>query len=364
MHCSIMRWSKKQQVLLAFLLGVMVMLLAWRISTQRETSHRIIKGDVAAYLMTKGQLVVPTESSFEVKTSDYRMFTLTATDLPMDQSGSVVIMTISNDTKSFGCVQQHPSIALNRYLEMIGVLDYPRNLTSIAMLTHDEDVYLVWRKVFKERFSELQYQSIKVVYRPSSFVLGANDRHADNVQTTRRREIARQRNFLLTRALEDHEHVLWIDADMVRIPKQVLSKMVSSGKDIIATQTLDGPIFYDKNTWVGPRTKPSAVQLEMIERGERTDFVPFPDQGSKFLDDFQDSGEEFVRLDSVGGTLLYVKAKVHRDGAIFPTQLLIGASWKSEGYDGIETEGLCHLAERLGYLCWGMPKEKARHIIC
>jgi hypothetical protein len=31
-----------------------------------------------------------------------------------------------------------------------------------------------------------------------------------------------------------------------------------------------------------------------------------------------------------------------------------------EGYDGIETEGICFTAKTLGYKCWGMPLDKDR----
>eukprot|EP00475_Leptophrys_vorax_P002983 TRINITY_DN11713_c0_g1_i1.p1 TRINITY_DN11713_c0_g1~~TRINITY_DN11713_c0_g1_i1.p1 ORF type:complete len:258 (+),score=51.73 TRINITY_DN11713_c0_g1_i1:39-776(+) len=241
-------------------------------------------------------------------------------------------------------------------------MDYPKHLISVALLTHDDYSYLAWRTMIEERFNDLQYQAVKLIHRPSSFKLTEGYKRTGSIQGQRRREIARQRNFLLSSALGDQEHVLWIDADMMYIPEKVLSKMVSSGKDIIATQTVESTWYFDRNTWVGPRTRPSADQLAQLERGEQINFVPSPAEGLKYLDEMEESGEEFVKIDSVGGTLLYVRANVHRDGAIFPAQFLIGATWKSEGYDGIETEGLCHIAERLGYTCWGMPKEKARHM--
>ena len=54
-----------------------------------------------------------------------------------------------------------------------------------------------------------------------------------------------------------------------------------------------------------------------------------------------------VPLDSVGGTVLWVDANLHRDGVIFPPFYLIGSEWDRNGYDGIETEGICYIAKAM-----------------
>ncbi|RLN96327.1 hypothetical protein BBJ28_00006757 [Nothophytophthora sp. Chile5] len=67
-------------------------------------------------------------------------------------------------------------------------------------------------------------------------------------------------------------------------------------------------------------------------------------------------------LDSVGGSVLYVRADVHRQGVLFPPHYVIGSEWEAEGYDGIETEGLCYIAHFLGFKCWGMPNDLIFHV--
>jgi hypothetical protein len=68
-------------------------------------------------------------------------------------------------------------------------------------------------------------------------------------------------------------------------------------------------------------------------------------------------------LDSVGGTFLFVKAEVHRKGVLFPNGYVIGTEWgMKEGWDGIETEGLCYLARQIGYQCWGIANEAIHHV--
>lgn len=79
------------------------------------------------------------------------------------------------------------------------------------------------------------------------------------------------------------------------------------------------------------------------------------DLNVKRMKQFHGGKDTFVPLDSVGGTMLYVNVDVHRQGVLFPVHHLIGSEWSSEGYDGIETEGLCYVAHFLGFKCWGCP---------
>ncbi|KAK3816994.1 MAG: hypothetical protein J3R72DRAFT_460825 [Linnemannia gamsii] len=157
--------------------------------------------------------------------------------------------------------------------------------------------------------------------------------------------------------MRDEDSVLWIDSDMIRIPNDLLGRMIDSGKDVITTATRSGPTggFLDLNAWVGERIEPNAEELATIEQGGI--FVPRP-KSVKFTHELQ---EEFSELDSVGGTVLFVRGEVHREGVAFTTNYIIGAGWHHEGYDGIESEGLCYVAKFLGYKCWGMPQAIAEH---
>ncbi len=59
-----------------------------------------------------------------------------------------------------------------------------------------------------------------------------------------------------------------------------------------------------------------------------------------------------VEVDGVGGTMLLVRADLHREGLVFPA-----TSYK--GY--IETEGLAVLARDMGYRCWALPNLEIFH---
>ena len=71
------------------------------------------------------------------------------------------------------------------------------------------------------------------------------------------------------------------------------------------------------------------------------------------------SDDEVVRLDSVGGTVLMLRADLVRMGLNFATGYFVGMTFEhGEGYDGIETEGVCLLSRSLsrdgGSMCYSL----------
>ena len=49
------------------------------------------------------------------------------------------------------------------------------------------------------------------------------------LQRSRRGLLARLRNLLLSHALHQEQHVLWVDADILHIPQPMLPAMIASG---------------------------------------------------------------------------------------------------------------------------------------
>lgn len=85
------------------------------------------------------------------------------------------------------------------------------------------------------------------------------------------------------------------------------------------------------------------------------------------MDDLRSEGD-LIRLDSVGGTMLLVRADLHRDGLIFPpflygkrSALIREDNFLSPSAGEIETEGLGVMAHDMGYECWGMPNLEVLH---
>ncbi|KAG7666341.1 uncharacterized protein J8A68_000131 [[Candida] subhashii] len=232
-----------------------------------------------------------------------------------------------------------------------------------------------------DKLSKL-YEKITLISAPfldKNAGFSREERQSDNIQRLRRRLIAKSRNFLLSNVLEDEQYTFFLDADVVFFdyPENVISTFIKTEKDIIVPRvTRGGNQDYDKNSWRGQRTKPSQEELDLMDKNQwdKWGYVPY-DVDDKmwhfqsYVDDnhqehtkHKDEHDYIVPLDSVGGAVLFAKSVVYKQGAIFPTSNIIGTSWdRSEGYDGIETEGLCYLAKPLGYSCWGMPNVVAHH---
>ncbi|ETO75650.1 hypothetical protein F444_08783 [Phytophthora nicotianae P1976] len=269
---------------------------------------------------------------------------------------SVLVMVVLKDTESWG-----EGRTAKDFLELLGTFDYPKEKMSVTVLTSSISEFEVVEKHLKQQIE--RYSRLSVLFR-DDFALPAvvtrENRHDNSVQVNRRRVIARYRNFALLATMELwHQHVVWLDADVQKVPSGLLKKMIRSGLDIVEPMCVrmkaNGKDWYeyDLNAWVGQRK---------VRRSARdSNFVP-GDSSVKRMIQFHGIEETFVPLDSVGGTMLYVKADVHRQGVVFPVHHLIGSEWTSEGYDGIETEGLCYVAHFLGFKCWGMPNDLIYHI--
>ncbi len=199
------------------------------------------------------------------------------------------------------------------------------------------------------------------------------------LQRERRSVLAKSRNHLLFRALGDEDWVLWLDVDVVEYPPGIIERLLETGKDIV---------------------QPNCVREY---GGESFDLNAWRDRGRLHLHDLRGEGD-VVRLDSVGGTMLLVRADVHREGLVFPpypyrshlarrrlfpqARQALSALF-SRGVEGkasklgdsmrnvrrgdilrlaevrsggeLETEGLALMAHDMGYQCWGMPNLEIIH---
>jgi len=284
----------------------------------------------------------------------------------MKHSDQVLILTPLKDAEKF----------LETYFASIYRLTYPRGLLSLAFLESDSMDNTYSRLM--ERLPELRshFRSVSVWKKDFGFHIPANiPRWLEHVQEQRRSVLARSRNHLLFRALDDQDWVLWLDVDVVEYPSDIIERLLATDKDIV---------------------QPHCV----VEYGGRSfELNAWRDKGRYHLDDLRAEGD-LVKLHAVGGTMLLVRADLHRDGLIFPPfpygkgnplirgrrlQIMretLGILFSKEkllkalrrvkrqdiarvaalGYAGeIETEGLGMMAYDMGYECWGMPNLEIRH---
>ncbi|RCK65121.1 Mannan polymerase complex subunit mnn9 [Candida viswanathii] len=264
----------------------------------------------------------------------------------------------------------------------------PDYIISLALLCNGDEEFSKIQKFFMDEaennieFLLTVFESITLISAPfldKNAGFERHERHRDSIQRLRRRLIAKSRNFLMLHSLQVQQYVLTIDSDMVWFnePERFIARFVNSGKDIVVPRVeRPGLGDYDKNSWRGRRTKPSQEQLDKMDRnewetwnyvphdvkGEIYHFLTYLDNKDGEYEQHKDDPDYVVPLDSVGGAVLFMKSIVIKQGVIFPTSLIVGTTWdRSEGYDGIETEGVCYLAKPLGFSCWGMPNVVAHH---
>jgi hypothetical protein len=234
---------------------------------------------------------------------------------------------------------------LDTYFRALSRLTYAAEHLSLGFLESDsvDGTY----GALEARLPELRqrYRRVGLWKRDFGFRIPPGyPRWAPAFQVPRRTVISRSRNHLLFRALDGEDWVLWLDVDIVEYPRDVIERLLATGKDIVhphCVRHYGGPTF-DLNAW--------------------------RDHGRIHMEDLR-GGPDLVRLDTVGGTMLLVRADAHRDGLVFPAFLYGRQSplardpnpWVPQTIGELDTEGLGLMAHDMGYQCWGLPNLEIRH---
>jgi len=251
--------------------------------------------------------------------------------------GEIVILTPVKDARRW----------LPRYFELVSRLDGGKAALAIAFLEGDSrdgtwEALQATLPSLEGRFSRIE------TWRRHDGLEILGPRWAPPAQLARRAAIARARNRLLSAALGEAEWALWLDADVMDYPADLLLQLLAAGKDIIVPHCVgpDGHTF-DLNTFL---FAPDAGGQD--DPQHLLDGLYQPPRGHRrlYLEDVAD--QDLVRVDSVGGTALLVRADLHRAGLNFPT-------YSHGGY--IETEGLAMMARDMGHACWALPKLRITH---
>ncbi len=227
---------------------------------------------------------------------------------------------------------------IDGYCRRIEALTYPHDRISLGFLESDS-VDGTWAEISSrmERVRR-EFRRAELWKRDFGYRLPVGvHRGAPPIQAERRAVLAKSRNHLLLRTLDDEDWVLWLDVDVVEYPRDILERLLETGKEIVVPHcVLDyGGPTHDTNAW--------------------------RDRGRIHLQDLRGEAE-LVELDAVGGTVLLIRADLHRDGLIFPP-FPYGRENPAarEGRGEIETEGLGLMARDMGHRCWGMPNLEVRH---
>ncbi|MFC8259852.1 glycosyltransferase [Streptomyces sp. NPDC057291] len=257
---------------------------------------------------------------------------------PSSERPLVLVLTPLKDAAAF----------LPGYLDSLRSLDYPREAISLGLLEGDskDTTPELLQQVLPGL--EAEYRRVTLVRRDFGLQL-AGPRWEPGIQRRRRSVLAKVRNHLLSRALVDEEWVLWLDVDVTGYPADLVQRLLGARKDIVVPHcaTAPGGPTYDLNTFA---LQPRAGTLNWSQWLRDGILQPPKGFGRRHLDELR--GQGLVRVDSVGGTALLVRADLHRDGLIFP----------SFPYQHlIETEGLAAMARDMGTACWALPDLEVVH---
>jgi glycosyltransferase involved in cell wall biosynthesis len=227
---------------------------------------------------------------------------------------------------------------LATHVRLLTTLTYPHRQISLGFLEGDSRDDTVDRLSGELRQLRREFAGADLWRRDFGFALPPGTHRSDpRIQPERRRVLARARNHLLSHALRDQDWVLWLDVDLTFYPPDIIERLLDVGKNIVQPHcVLDpgGPTF-DQNAW--------------------------REKGRYHLDDLRDEGA-VVPLDTVGGTMLLIRADLHRDGLIFPPFPYRPGHPRARGGDGeLETEGLGLMAADMGETCWGLPHLEIIH---
>ncbi|KAI9695751.1 MAG: Golgi mannosyltransferase complex subunit [Bogoriella megaspora] len=193
-----------------------------------------------------------------------------------------------------------------------------------------------------------------------------SERHKMAVQKARRAAMAKARNSLLFTTLgPTTSWVLWMDGDIVETPPSLIQDLASHDKPILVPncfqrffnkeKNTQDVRAYDYNSWVDSVTAQSLAadmgKDDVLLEGY-AEMATYRSLMTYMYDEANPEAQAEVELDGVGGTVLLVKAEVHRDGAMFPPFAF---------YNLIETEGFSKMAKRLGHQAWGLPNYLVFH---
>ncbi|RMZ76896.1 hypothetical protein DV738_g4762, partial [Chaetothyriales sp. CBS 135597] len=330
-------------------------------------------------------------------TSPIRHVVLSNTNYSATTEPTLLVLVMTKDAASWGQGRN-----VSSFLDMLLWTELDPATITLALLTSSEDEFETYRT--SEAMLATDYSSIHLIHHPGYSDSGTSRmfRHLPGVQHSRRVHMARLRNYAsLTSLLPSHEHLLWIDADVYEFSPGLVQGMLgfSAANPRVGIQTAishpgESNGDYDFNAWAGLRSTPSPRQREKLRKdkgywqaggvrgkskhmGElrreielARDKQANPESAEPSEEGESDQIEGLIRLDSVGATVLLMKAHLWRQGLSFATSYLVGTDWQDEGWDAVESEGLCVAVRNLineeygrpgGVGCWGIVDGYTRH---
>ncbi|TKA73609.1 hypothetical protein B0A55_05719 [Friedmanniomyces simplex] len=260
----------------------------------------------------------------------------------------MLILVLNKDGKSWSSDFRSTSRSFYDLLELLASTGLDLSTISLGIWTASAEQF----QTMKSASDRLPIARV-IIYHQEDTDEGAayENRHNPQVQLARRSGLAKLRNRLMLSTLQDEEHLLWLDADVVELSPGVVPTMLkhsatNANAGIITAMCHQNEMHnYDKNAW----KLNSPELLGIIPDAEREDAVAKLVATRTMVPELTKGTNDsaIVALDSVGGTILLLRADLVRQGLTFPHYNVVGTTWGQTGWIGVETEGLCYAAREL-----------------
>ncbi|TKA35782.1 hypothetical protein B0A54_12951 [Friedmanniomyces endolithicus] len=265
-----------------------------------------------------------------------------------DADPSLLILVLNKDSRSWSSDFRSTSRSFYDFLDLLASTSLDLSTVSLGIRTASSEQF----RTMQVAVDRLPFARV-VIYHQEDTSEGAvyENRHNPQVQLARRSGLAKLRNRLMLSALQDEDYIFWLDADVVELSPEIVPTMLKHSASVTNAGIITAVCHqnemnnYDKNAWeldspelLGPL--PDAEREAAVAKLVATRvFVP------ELIEGTNDSA--IVPLDSVGGTILLIRADLVRQGLTFPHYNIVGTTWGHAGWIGVETEGLCYAAREL-----------------
>lgn len=238
------------------------------------------------------------------------------------------------------------------FLDLLQALDYPKDRIKLAFCEGDSSDGS-WERL-EAAVAPLadSYRGIVLLQKHVGTSLDRSKRTKPRQQLERRGAIAKVRNHLIDHGLDaDDDWALWIDIDVWKFPRDIVSRLITSGHRIAVPHCVKiaGGDSFDLNSFITIRPQKDYRYYRDIRGGLYQ--PPAKSMSRLYLSDVRHL--DSIGLDGVGGTMLLVDAALHRGGLRFP---------EIPYRDLIETEAFGVLANDLGIRPVGLPKLEILHV--
>ena len=269
-----------------------------------------------------------------------------------DAKPKVLFLSLNKDTAAWGKDFMSTGRTIKDFINLLITTDLDFTTVSLGVMTASHREF----EAIKKATSSYPFARISVFYQKNDEPdVSKEDKGKPEVEKKRRARLSTLRNYLMLRSLVDEPHMVWVDSDIAEFGPGIVQAMLGHAEErddvglLTAHCTINQPEDdYDRKAWSLDREAPG-IMGPVWEK----DF----DQASSRLQNTRHQVEELITntgdtdlipLDSVGGTILYIRSKLVHRGVSFPPFHVVGTTFGRDGWTGIETEGICYVAQQVG----------------